>query len=820
MTQDFTTRYAAARRAVIARRYHRMNAMQREAVLATEGPLLLLAGAGSGKTTVLINRVDNLLNFGRGSDCDFAPDWVTEADLDFLENFPDAPGPEDWLKAKRLCAVEPAAPWSVIAITFTNKAAGELKERLERMCGPASKDIWAATFHRACIRILRRDIEKLGAGFNSNFTIYDTDDSKRVIRDVIKALSLDEKEFNPRSVMTVISNAKDKNQSPDQFAQDSRNARDWRMPRVAEIYAGYDRRLREANALDFDDIILHTVHLLQKDEEVRTYYQKKFRYVLIDEYQDTNHLQYLLARLLAGGRKNICVVGDDDQSIYRFRGANIENILNFEQQYDTCRTIRLEQNYRSTQNILDAANAVIQNNTGRKGKTLWTESGSGEKVLVKTLYSESDEANFVASKIMESYGKGMSWKDSAVLYRMNAQSNALEMALKRNGVPYRVYGGMKFFDRAEVRDMLAYLCVVDNPADDLRLRRIVNVPTRGIGGTSMEKVAQIAAEEGRSLFSVMEQIGAYPALRTAAAKISGFVALVRELRELAGKLELPELYDAVCEKSRYVKALEEKKDMESRGRIENVQELRSSIIGFLDSDPEDPSLAGFLDSVALYTDLDDAAENDNCVSLMTMHSAKGLEFPNVFVVGMEEGVFPGSRVIGEGEEMEEERRLCYVAMTRARERLVMTAARQRMLYGRTNSNPLSRFLEELPREPVEWENNPPVPAAAGGESGFDIRARMAAAGTAGGEQGTYASRKRRAPRPPRDPGFTPVHDAAQENGLPQLQKGDAIRHRTFGSGMVLSVRPMGNDALVEVAFDGVGTKRLMLRAAGVHITKL
>ena len=827
MTKDFTDRYVAARRAVISRRYHRMNAMQREGVLATEGPLLLLAGAGSGKTTVLINRVDNLLNFGRGSDCDDVPDWAAEEDLDFLENFPESPAPEDWHKARRLCAVDPAPPWSVIAITFTNKAAGELKERLEKMCGPAAKDIWAATFHRACIRILRRDIEKLGAGFTSNFTIYDSDDSKRVVRDVIKALELDEKEFNPRSVMTIISNAKDKNQSPDAFAQDAQTARDWRMPRVAEIYAGYDRRLREANALDFDDIILHTVHLLQKDEEVRSYYQKKFRYVLIDEYQDTNHLQYLLARLLAGGRKNICVVGDDDQSIYRFRGANIENILNFEEQYDTCRTIRLEQNYRSTQNILDAANAVIQHNTGRKGKTLWTESGAGEKVLVRTVFSESDEANFVASRIMESCEQGKSWRDNAVLYRMNAQSNALEMALKRNGIPYKVYGGMKFFDRAEVRDMLAYLCVVDNPADDLRLRRIVNVPTRGIGGASMEKVVQIAGEEGCCLFSVMERAAEYPALRAVAAKIGAFVALIRELRELEETLELPELYDAVCEKSRYVHALEEKKDMESRGRIENVQELRSSIIGFLENSPEDPSLAGFLDSVALYTDLDDAQESDNCVSLMTMHSAKGLEFPNVFVVGMEEGVFPGSRVIGEGEEMEEERRLCYVAMTRAREQLVMTAARQRMLYGRTNNNPPSRFLEELPAEPVEREDGAAVPAAggAGGIAGgagfgsFDFRARMAAAGAAGGEQGTYASRKRRAPRPPRDPGFT-QEPAAQGAELLQLQKGDAIRHRTFGEGMVLSVRPMGNDALVEVAFDGVGTKRLMLRTAGVHITKL
>ena len=808
MTQDFEQRYITARRAVIARRYQRMNPRQRDAVLATEGPLLLLAGAGSGKTTVLINRVDNLLTFGRGSDTDEVPGWAAEEDLAFLEHFPEDPSPEDWREAVRLCAVEPAVPWSVIAITFTNKAAGELKERLERMCGPASRDIWAATFHSACIRILRRDVEKLGLGFDGNFTIYDTDDSKRVVKDVLKALSLDEKEFQPRSVLGIISNAKDKDWSPDRFAQEMKTSHDWRMPRIAEIYTGYQRRLREANAMDFDDIILHTVHLLQKDEEVRAFYQRKFRYVLIDEYQDTNHLQYLLARLLAGGYENICVVGDDDQSIYRFRGANIENILNFERQYENARVIRLEQNYRSTQNILDAANTVIKNNTGRKGKTLWTEEGPGDKVLVKTVFSEADEASFVAGKILESYGRGENWKDNAILYRMNAQSNALEMALKRNGIPYKVYGGMKFFDRAEVKDMLAYLCVVNNPTDDLRLRRIINVPTRGIGNTSLDRAAALAAGEGKSLWEIMTRAEEYPALKASSGKLKGFTAMIQELRELEETLELPDLYDAVCEKTRYVKALEEKNDMESRGRIENVQELRSSILGFLESDPDNASLAGFLDSVALYTDLDDSADSDNTVSLMTMHSAKGLEFPNVYVVGMEEGVFPSGRASGESEEMEEERRLCYVAMTRARQRLTMTNARQRMLYGRTSSNPPSRFLEELPAGPIDWQSKTePASAPRWAGDAFDP--------LAGGGRTSSAPSS----RPKRDPGFTQPSGAAA-SGLLHLDKGDAISHRTFGKGMVLSVRPMGNDALIEVAFDGVGTKKLMLKAAGPHITKL
>ena len=703
MIQDFEKRYAAARRAVIARRYRRLNDRQREAVLCTEGPLLLLAGAGSGKTTVLINRVDNLLTFGKGSDTDFVPDWATAEDLAFLEGFPAEPSPEDWREARRLCAVDPAVPWSVIAITFTNKAAGELKERLGRMCGPAANDIWAATFHSACVRILRRDIERLDLGFTNNFTIYDSDDSRRVIKDILKDMSLDEKDFQPRSVLSIISNAKDEDQSPEEFSHRARSSHDWRMPRIAEIYAGYARRLREANALDFDDIILHAVHLLQKDEEVRTYYQRKFRYVLIDEYQDTNHLQYLLAKLLAGGYENICVVGDDDQSIYRFRGANIENILSFESQYAGCRTIRLEQNYRSTQNILDAANAVIRNNTGRKGKTLWTESGAGEKVLVKTVFNESDEASFVAGQIMAAYAKGSNWRDSAILYRMNVQSNALEMALKRSGVPYRVYGGMKFFDRAEVKDMLAYLCVINNPADDLRLRRIINVPVRGIGNTTVDKVQSLATQEGRSLYQIIRDADRYPALKSAAGKLRTFSDMIEGLRSLENAMELPEFYDLVCERSGYIRALEEKGDMESRGRIENVQELRSSVMGFLDSDPEDRSLAGFLDTVALYTDLDDAQESDNCVSLMTMHSAKGLEFPTVYVMGMEEGVFPGGRAAGDSEEMEEERRLCYVAMTRARERLVMTTARQRMLYGRTTNNMPSRFLEEIPTENMDWQ---------------------------------------------------------------------------------------------------------------------
>ena len=816
MTQDFALRYAAARRQVIAKRYRHLNAQQRQAVLTTEGPLLLLAGAGSGKTTVLINRVDNLLTFGRGSDCQEVPEWAGERELAFLENFPESPSPEDWREARRLCAVEPAAPWSVIAITFTNKAAGELKERLERTCGAAARDIWAATFHSACVRILRRNMEDLGEGFTNDFTIYDTDDSRRVVKDVVKELKLEEKDFPPRTVLSYISSSKDLDESPEDFAARMNASSDWRMARIARIYTAYNKRLREANALDFDDIILHTVHLLQRRGEVREYYQKKFRYVLIDEYQDTNHLQYLLASLLTGERGNICVVGDDDQSIYRFRGANIENILSFESQYKGARTIRLEQNYRSTQHILDAANAVIRNNTGRKGKTLWTENGAGEKVLIKTVYSEGDEANFVAAQIMGDYSRYGCWNHSAVLYRMNAQSNALEMALKRNGIPYKVIGGTKFFDRAEVKDMLAYLCLVNNPADDLRLGRIINVPARGIGATTLERVSQLAAERGVPVMEILREADSYADLRRSAGKLLEFAHMVEFLRQQADALPLPEFYDLVCERTGYTRALEQKGDMESRGRLENIQELRSSILGFLETEPDNDSLAGFLDSVALYTDLDSTADSDNAVTMMTMHSAKGLEFPSVYVVGMEEGIFPGTRAVGESEEMEEERRLCYVAMTRAKERLTMTNARQRMLFGRTSSNLPSRFLEEVPAADSQWQGKQErrLPADSWGEPRF---------GSSLGEERTSVReapvRRSRAVRTA-DRGYSAGKAASATADLLQLSQGDMVRHASFGRGMVLSVRKMGNDALVEVAFDQVGTKKLMLRAAGAHMEKL
>ena len=839
-------RFLKARRAVIARDFQRLNPMQRQAALATEGPRLLLAGAGSGTTTVLIQRVYNLLTYGRGSDCDEIPDGITEDDLLFLENYPARPTPEEQVRARRLCAVEPALPWSVLAITFTNKAAGELKERLAARLGPAANDVWASTFHSACVRILRRDIDRLG--FEKDFTIYDTDDCKRVIRDIVKEMNLDEKAFGHREVLGIISNAKDRYETPEQFAAANASSNDWKMTRIAKIYSKYADKLRSANALDFDDLIFHTVTLLRTCPDVLEYYQNKFRYILVDEYQDTNHLQYLLTSLLAGGRKNLCVVGDDDQSIYRFRGANIENILSFEKQYKNARTIRLEQNYRSTQNILDAANAVIKNNLGRKGKTLWTENGEGSKVAVRTVFSESDEANFVVGDILMGRNRGRDFRENAILYRTNAQSNALEYALKRNGLPYKVVGGTKFFDRAEIKDMLAYLCVLNNPLDDLRLRRIINVPVRAIGNATVEKVQVVAAEQGASLYEIIRNADLFPELKSAAAKLLKFADLIDGLRRLGGELALPEFYDAVCDRTGYIRALEEKNDMESRGRIENVQELKSNILGFLEQDPEDATLSGFLNEIALYTDLDNMDADGNCVTMMTIHSAKGLEFPVVYVVGLEEGIFPGASAQYDMEELEEERRLCYVAMTRAKEKLVMTNCRQRMLYGRTSANRASRFLEEIPEDNMRWESKPqprytqddtfggdrwdsereeitrtigartparPARPAGGGYTTGGYTTNTPWSG--GGSVYTYKAKPQAQEKP-----LASVRRGATAptTHLMQINKGDMVEHTAFGKGMVMSMRPMGGDALIEVAFDKVGTKKLMLKSAGAHMKKL
>ena len=819
---DLERRFIQARHDAIATEYSNLNPCQRQGVLATEGPLLLLAGAGSGKTTVLIHRVANLLRFGRGSDTDEIPIPISEDEVQFLEQYAAAPDAAQRPLMEYLCAVEPARPWEVLAITFTNKAANELKERLGRMLGEeVAADVWASTFHSACVRILRRDIDRLG--FDRSFTIYDSDDSKRVIKDIIKELELEEKSFPPREVQTIISRAKNDMQTPEDFAEQGKAINDWRKIRMGKVYLLYNKKLRDANALDFDDLLWHTVRLLETAGDVREYYQRKFRYILIDEYQDTNALQYRLAALLTNQAKNICVVGDDDQSIYRFRGADITNILSFERQFRGARVIRLEQNYRSTQNILDAANAVIRHNQGRKGKTLWTENGRGELVTVKTTYNESDEANFVLGQIMMYYRRGGNWGDCAVLYRTNAQSNAMEYACKRNGVPYKIYGGLKFFDRAEVKDMLAYLCVINNPTDDLRLRRIINVPARKIGAATVDKAQLIAARYGLTLYDVLCRAEEFPELKSSAAKLKSFTDMIEEMRRRLPDCPLPEFYDYVCERSGYAPALREKDDVESRGRLENVQELKSSILTYLENaEGTEPSLSGFLDEIALYTDLDSRADGDNCVTMMTMHAAKGLEFPQVFVVGMEEGLFPGNRAMGDGAEMEEERRLCYVAMTRAREKLTLTNARQRTLYGRTTPCMPSRFLNEIPEENMEWLSKPQPRSESWEERDSDYGDRGYGSYGGYGQRSAAPVVTRREPAEPKAGALRSAagaSKAAPKAAAPrmQIQAGETVEHDAFGRGLVLSVRAMGGDALVEVAFDSVGTKKLMLKMAAQHL---
>ena len=799
MTMDFEQRFLKARRSYIESQFLSLNDMQKEAVLTTDGPLLLLAGAGSGKTTVLIHRIANLIRFGRASDSHEIPDTVTEADVVFLENLPEEMTEHERNYANYLCAVEPAVPWSIIAITFTNKAANELKDRLENMLGDQARDVWAMTFHSACCRILRRDIERLG--YNRSFTIYDTSDSERVMKDILKDMGLDDKTFPARYVLSIISKEKDKMVTPDQMLERAEFAGDHRILPIARAYKRYQTRLKENNAVDFDDIILLTVRLLQENEDLRSYYQRKFRYVLVDEYQDTNHLQYLLTSLLAGGYENICVVGDDDQSIYRFRGATIANILDFEKQYRNSRVIRLEQNYRSTQAILNAANAVIAHNIGRKGKHLWTANGAGKPITVYEAADEGAEATFVAGQILGAT-KGKNFKDHAILYRTNAQSNALEYAMKRNGIPYRIIGGTRFFDRAEVKDMLAYLCVINNRSDDLRLKRIINNPPRGLGAKSIETAERLAQAEQIPLYSVISAPHGYAPLEKPAGKFLQFTALINGLEQLLDDgMGLGDFYEELMIRTGYVDMLKDKDTEENRTRLENIRELKSSIHSYCENAMENgdtPTLAGFLEEIALYTDIEQYNDADDAIVMMTMHSSKGLEFPHVYLVGFEDGLFPGMRTIGDHEEMEEERRLCYVAITRAKETLTISHARQRMLYGRTTPGMPSRFIRELPADQIVKKG------------GYSNQPRY-----------DYSTRQtefnfRTAPK---------VSELRPETAKPQsvpidFNKGDMVQHTAFGSGMVLSVIKIGGDALLEIAFDRIGTKKLMARSASAHMKKL
>ncbi len=805
---NFKQRWLNARRKIIEHSFAKLNTEQRMGVMATEGPLLLLAGAGSGKTTVIINRIANLIRFGKASDCDEIDENATEDELEFLERYATMFSPEDTQRAELLAAYQPAEPWRIMAITFTNKAADELKARLEVMLGESANDVWASTFHSACVRILRKDIDRLGI-FSKSFTIYDTSDCLSLIKHILKDLDIDEKKFAPRSILSVISGAKEEMISADEFLG-AAGSDPWRKT-IGQVYKEYTGRMMDSNALDFDDLILYTVKLFMECPEVLEFYQNKFRYLLVDEYQDTNMLQYKFVSLIADKRKNICVVGDDDQSIYKFRGATIENILSFEKQYKNCRVIRLEQNYRSTEFILEASNAVIRCNTERKGKELWTKNGRGEKLTLYVAANENDEAQYVASKVLSGFSQGANWSDFAVLYRMNAQSNQLEHAFKRNGIPYKVFGGMKFYDRAEIKDMLAYLCVVNNPDDDLRLRRIINNPPRGIGDKTVETAAEIAAREGVSLFSLLRKCRDYPELQRSAAKLLVFTNMIDDMRSEVSERNLDDLYEFILSKSGYLAALEAKNTQEDQTRAENVRELKTNIVNFIKDRNGVGNLSDFLDEMALYTDLDQMEKDSDCAVMMTMHSAKGLEFPTVFIVGVEENIFPGTRSIGDPAEIEEERRLCYVGMTRAKEKLYLTAAKQRMLFGRTSCNSVSRFVKEIPEDCLETIHAVRSVSSSYQSSGGSAYNKP--------KSGNYSVGSYSAPAAPAVKYSLSSKPAAAPAPSAAFRKGDSIVHKAFGAGVISSMQEMGGDFLVEIIFDKVGTKRLMLKSASQYMKK-
>ncbi len=730
----------------LKKQFSHMNNMQQQAVFCTEGPLLILAGAGSGKTTVLVNRIAYILQ-------------------------------------SELCK-----PWQILAITFTNKAAGELKERICNAVPEGGSDIWAATFHSTCARILRRYGDRIG--FTSHFTVYGTDDQKKLVKDILKQLNYDEKMLPVKRVLNEISKAKDEMLTPQEMLK--RAGYDNLKQSVAKVYEIYQSRLKTADAMDFDDMLCKTVELFQKCPDILEFYQNQFKYIMVDEYQDTNKVQYKFVSMLAAKYGNICVVGDDDQSIYKFRGATIENILSFENTFKGAKVIRLEQNYRSTQNILNAANGVISNNTMRKGKTLWTENAVGDKIEVHTSDSERDEAQFIAKTILDGVADGRKFSDFAILYRMNAQSNSIEQALSRSGIPHRVIGGRRFYDREEIRDMVAYLQVINNPHDDVRLGRIINVPKRGIGATTLEKASEIAAGLGESIYSVIKDADVYPQLSRAATKLKSFVALIDGLMEAeqSGDYSLAELYNLILEHTDYEKYLKTEKDNPDV-RIENIEELSSNIIKFEEDYAEEASLSNFLEEISLQTDIDNYdAEADSSV-MMTLHSAKGLEFPVVFIAGLEEGVFPSIATMMNPDELNEERRLAYVGITRAKEKLYITKAKSRMLMGHTSYNKVSRFVNEIPPELLNYTGEKKTFASTNGFSASSSHISI-------GAGSKFTPNK----------SFNTFTKPAVKSGT-VYKKGDCVFHKVFGKGMIMKTEKMGNDTMLEVAFDKAGTKTLM-----------
>lgn len=775
--------YISAKQNALKKYFSRMNDMQQEAVFTVNGPVLVLAGAGSGKTTVIVNRIANMINFGNayfdttreGSDGDIA----------FLKDYADGKT-DDFDTLRDTVAVDPVRPWNILAITFTNKAAGELKERLSAMMGEEALNINASTFHSACVRILRSEIEALGYG--RDFTIYDSDDSQRMIKNVMTELDVSEKQLAPKAVLSEISFAKDKMISPADMLADA--GQDYRKKMISKLYAIYQERMKAANALDFDDILVRTVELFEQFPEVLEKYRNRYKYIMVDEYQDTNHVQFRLVSLLSEGHKNLCVVGDDDQSIYKFRGANIENILGFEEQFAGAKVVRLEQNYRSTQTILDAANSVISNNTSRKPKTLWTSGDKGDKVYWYKAVDETDEAKFVADTILERYKETGKYSDNAVLYRMNAQSNSIERMLVKCGIPYRVYGGMRFYDRKEIKDVTSYLAFINNHNDMLRFRRIINEPKRGIGDSTLAIIEDISRDLKISPFEVMKNCEEYAPLSKKTSALKSAYTLFELLTEKSEELPLDEFLDFLLDKTGYLDSLKALENADVK--IENVQELRTSIVQYMEQ-AEEPTLSGFLEEVALYTEADRDDGSDDKVTLMTVHSAKGLEYENIFVVGMDDGIFPSARSFDSEEDMEEERRLAYVAITRAKKRLYLANARQRMLFGQTQHNITSRFMKEIGSELVEKHDN-----AAAMKQQLESESNAVTEVRSATLQQQLARNKKSTGAPKEAVTYT---------------AGEKVSHSIFGEGVIVSVKPMANDSMLEIAFDKVGTKKIMANYA-------
>ncbi|MCM1545034.1 MAG: UvrD-helicase domain-containing protein [Ruminococcus sp.] len=794
-----TEEFFALRKKIIEKDFTRMNDMQKQAIFHTEGPLLILAGAGSGKTTVLVNRIANIVKYGNAYNSTNVAFEPSEHDVELMKQYLES-GDDDLLfDIEDLLCDDPAKPWQILAITFTNKAANELKERLEKMLGEPAKEIWASTFHSCCARILRRNADRIG--YSSSFTIYDTDDAKRLIKECQRQLGIKDSSLSHKSILNEISRSKDCLITPDEYITQA--GKDARALRIGQCYKMYQQELKKADAMDFDDMIVNTVNLLETCKDVREYYQRRFKYIMVDEYQDTNHAQFKLTQLLADGYRNICVVGDDDQSIYRFRGATIENIMNFEYQYRNALTIRLEQNYRSTQTILDVANEVIANNSKRKGKNLWTSNPVGDKVKIHTASDERDEAQYISDLISENVSSGdYKFSDHAVLYRMNAQSNSLEQSFVRAGIPHRIIGGVRFYDRAEIRDAIAYLTVVNNPSDNIRLSRIINVPKRGIGDTTVNHAFEIASGLGVSVFEVISHADEYEALRRASGKLMEFAKMIQQLNEKVDSVHLDEIFKEILDKVGYISYLEADKE-KGADRIENISELVTNLVTY-EVENEEATLSGFLEEVALMTDIDNYNAQTDAVVMMTLHSAKGLEFPVVFIPGMEEGIFPGHQSMYSPEEVEEERRLAYVGITRAREKLVLCNAYTRMLFGSTARNLPSRFITEIPGNLVEKSGNYGERTVFTRKRESDVEIKSSTSTLAYSGSG-YLSKQRKA--------ATAAPASKPQPSSVKYSQGDTVISKVFGQGVVISVKPMGNDSMLEIAFDSAGTKKLMANYA-------